>query len=232
MKIRIIKDVKNLKIIIKDFTKKLSHNYVLNDINLELVSGKIYGFVGKNGSGKTMLMRAICGLILPTTGHVEIDGKILGKDISFPNNVGALIENPGFISSYSGFKNLKVLAQIKNKISNDKIIEALKNVGLEPNDKKSFRKYSLGMKQKLGIAAAIMEEPELLILDEPFNGLDEESVDKVRNLILKRKNENNIIILSCHDSQEIEKMCDEIVEIKTGKIVNICENKSSEDKNE
>lgn len=224
--------MKKLKIIIKDFTKKLSHNYVLNDINLELVSGKIYGFVGKNGSGKTMLMRAICGLILPTTGHVEIDGKILGKDISFPNNVGALIENPGFISSYSGFKNLKVLAQIKNKISNDKIIEALKNVGLEPNDKKSFRKYSLGMKQKLGIAAAIMEEPELLILDEPFNGLDEDSVDKVRNLILKRKNENNIIILSCHDSQEIEKLCDEIVEIKTGKIVNIYENKSSEDKNE
>lgn len=221
-----------MKIIIKDFTKKLSHNYVLNDINLELVSGKIYGFVGKNGSGKTMLMRAICGLILPTTGHVEIDGKILGKDISFPNNVGALIENPGFISSYSGFKNLKVLAQIKNKISNDKIIEALKDVGLEPNDKKSFRKYSLGMKQKLGIAAAIMEEPELLILDEPFNGLDEDSVDKVRNLILKRKSENNIIILSCHDSQEIEKLCDEIVEIKTGKIVNICENKSSEDKNE
>lgn len=224
--------MKKLKIIIKDFTKKLSHNYVLNDINLELVSGKIYGFVGKNGSGKTMLMRAICGLILPTTGHVEIDGKILGKDISFPNNVGALIENPGFISSYSGFKNLKVLAQIKNKISNDKIIEALKDVGLEPNDKKSFRKYSLGMKQKLGIAAAIMEEPELLILDEPFNGLDEDSVDKVRNLILKRKSENNIIILSCHDSQEIEKLCDEIVEIKTGKIVNICENKSSEDKNE
>lgn len=224
--------MKKLKIIIKDFTKKLSHNYVLNDINLELVSGKIYGFVGKNGSGKTMLMRAICGLILPTTGHVEIDGKILGKDISFPNNVGALIENPGFISSYSGFKNLKVLAQIKNKISNDKIIEALKNVGLEPNDKKSFRKYSLGMKQKLGIAAAIMEEPELLILDEPFNGLDEDSVDKVRNLILKHKNENNIIILSCHDSQEIEKLCDEIVEIKTGKIVNIYENKSSEDKNE
>ena len=224
--------MKKLKIIIKDFTKKLSHNYVLNDINLELVSGKIYGFVGKNGSGKTMLMRAICGLILPTTGHVEIDGKILGKDISFPNNVGALIENPGFISSYSGFKNLKVLAQIKNKISNDKIIEALKDVGLEPNDKKSFRKYSLGMKQKLGIAAAIMEEPELLILDEPFNGLDEDSVDKVRNLILKRKSENNIIILSCHDSQEIEKLCDEIVEIKTGKIVNICENKNSEDKNE
>lgn len=221
-----------MKIIIKDFTKKLSHNYVLNDINLELESGKIYGFVGKNGSGKTMLMRAICGLILPTTGYVEIDGKILGKDISFPDNIGVLIENPGFISSYSGFRNLKVLAQIKNKISNDKIIETLKNVGLDPDDKKSFRKYSLGMKQKLGIAAAIMEEPELLILDEPFNGLDEDSVDKVRNLILKCKNENNIIILSCHDSHEIEKLCDEIVEIKTGKIVNISENKNSEDKNE
>lgn len=228
----IIWSVENLEIIIKDFTKKLSHNLVLDHINLELKSGKIYGLVGKNGSGKTMLMRAICGLILPTTGYVEINGKIVGKDISFPENVGALIENPGFIPSYSGFRNLKVLAQIKNKISNDKIVETLEKVGLEPNDRKSFRKYSLGMKQKLGIAAAIMENPELLILDEPFNGLDEDSVDNVRNLILESKNKNNIVILSCHDSQEIEKMCDQIVKIKTGKIVNISENENSEDNNE
>ena len=220
-----------MKIVVKDFTKKLSHNYVLDDINLELESGKIYGFVGKNGSGKTMLMRAICGLILPTSGYVEIDGKALGKDISFPDSVGALIENPGFISGYSGFRNLKVLAQIKNKISNDKIIETIKSVGLDPQDKKSYGKYSLGMKQKLGIAAAIMEEPELLILDEPFNGLDEDSVDRVRDIILNYKNENNLIILSCHDKQEIEKLCDEIVEIKTGKIVSVSDN-DSEDKDE
>ncbi len=210
-----------MKIIINNFTKKLSNNLVLDNVNLELNSGKIYGLVGKNGSGKTMIMRAICGLILPTSGYVDIDGKVIGKDISFPQSVGALIENPGFISSYSGFRNLKVLAQIQNKISDSDIIETLKVVGLDPKDKKSFRKYSLGMKQKLGIAAAIMENPELLILDEPFNGLDEESVDRVRNLIIERKNENNIVILSCHDSEEIEKICDEIVEISLGKIKNI-----------
>ncbi|MBQ2970995.1 MAG: ATP-binding cassette domain-containing protein [Ruminococcus sp.] len=217
---------------IKNFTKKLSHNYVLSDINLELESGKIYGFVGENGSGKTMLMRAICGLILPTMGYVEIDGRIVGKDISFPDNVGVLIENPGFIPGYSGFRNLKVLAQIKNKISNDKITETLEKVGLDPNDKKSFRKYSLGMKQKLGIAAAIMENPELLILDEPFNGLDEDSVNNIRNLIIESKKPNNIIILSCHDNQEIEIMCDEIVEIKLGKIVSIRKSEKWKDKNE
>lgn len=224
--------MKSLGIIIKNFTKELSNNLVLDNVNLNLKSGNIYGFVGKNGSGKTMLMRAICGLILPTSGYVEIDGKIIGKDISFPDSVGVLIENPGFISHYSGFKNLKVLAQIKNKISDDEIIETIKKVGLDPNDKKSFRKYSLGMKQKLGIAAAIMENPELLILDEPFNGLDEDSLDKVRELILDSKNENKIIIMSCHDSEEIKNICDEIVEIKFGKIVNIDNNKKREDENE
>lgn len=221
-----------MEINIKNFTKELSNNLVLDNVNLNLKSGNIYGFVGKNGSGKTMLMRAICGLILPTSGYVEIDGKIIGKDISFPDSVGVLIENPGFISHYSGFKNLKVLAQIKNKISDDEIIETIKKVGLDPNDKKSFRKYSLGMKQKLGIAAAIMENPELLILDEPFNGLDEDSLDKVRELILDSKNENKIIIMSCHDSEEIKNICDEIVEIKFGKIVNIDNNKKREDENE
>lgn len=221
--------MKKLKIIVKDFTKKLSHNYVLDGINLELESGKVYGFVGRNGSGKTMLMRAICGLILTKTGYVEIDGKVLGKDISFPDSVGVLIENPGFISGYSGFRNLKILAEIKNKISNEKIVETLKTVGLDPDDKKSFSKYSLGMKQKLGIAAAIMEDPELLILDEPFNGLDEDSVERVRDVILKYKSKNNIVILSCHDRQEIDKLCDEIVEIKLGKIVNISESDKCEE---
>lgn len=214
-----------MEIKVKNLSKKLSNNIVLDDINIDLCSGKIYGFVGKNGSGKTMLMRAICGLILPTSGCVEIDGKVIGKDISFPESVGALIENPGFISSYSGFKNLKTLAQIKNEISDDDIISILEQVGLDPYNKKSFRKYSLGMKQKLGIAGAMMENPKLLILDEPFNGLDEESVDKVRQLIMKRRGKDSLTIISCHDSDEIDKICDEIITIKLGKIVSVEDNK-------
>lgn len=214
-----------MEIKVKNLSKKLSNNIVLDDINIDLCSGKIYGFVGKNGSGKTMLMRAICGLILPTSGCVEIDGKVIGKDISFPESVGALIENPGFISSYSGFKNLKTLAQIKNEISDDDIISILEQVGLDPYNKKSFRKYSLGMKQKLGIAGAMMENPKLLILDEPFNGLDEESVDKVRQLIMERRGKDSLTIISCHDSDEIDKICDEIISIKLGKIVSVEDNK-------
>lgn len=214
-----------MKIKVKNLSKKLSNNIVLDDINIDLCSGKIYGFVGKNGSGKTMLMRAICGLILPTSGCVEIDGKVIGKDMSFPESVGALIENPGFISSYSGFKNLKTLAQIKNEISDDDIISILEQVGLDPYNKKSFRKYSLGMKQKLGIAGAMMENPKLLILDEPFNGLDEESVDKVRQLIMERRGKDSLTIISCHDSDEIDKICDEIITIKLGKIVSVEDNK-------
>lgn len=214
-----------MEIKVKNLSKKLSNNIVLDDINIDLCSGKIYGFVGKNGSGKTMLMRAICGLILPTSGCVEIDGKVIGKDMSFPESVGALIENPGFISSYSGFKNLKTLAQIKNEMSDDDIISILEQVGLDPYNKKSFRKYSLGMKQKLGIAGAMMENPKLLILDEPFNGLDEESVDKVRQLIMERRGKDSLTIISCHDSDEIDKICDEIITIKLGKIVSVEDNK-------
>lgn len=217
-----------MEIIINNLIKKLSNTNVLDNINLKLESGKIYGFVGKNGSGKTMLMRAICGLINPTSGEIIIDNKVLGKDISFPDNVGILIENPGFIPSYSGFKNLKYLARIKNKISDKDIKSVISMVGLDPNDKKSYRKYSLGMKQKLGIAGAIMENPNLLILDEPFNALDEETVENIRNIIKSKKDKENIVILSCHDREEIENLCDEIIEIKLGKIVKIIGN----DKNE
>lgn len=212
-----------MEIKVEGVTKELSHNCVLNNINLNLKSGKIYGFVGKNGSGKTMLMRAICGLIVPTSGRISIDEKVLGKDISFPPSVGVLIENPGFIPGYTGFENLKFLAQIKDQITDNEILQSLKKVGLEPNSKKTYRKYSLGMKQKLGIAAAIMENPQLLILDEPFNALDEETVDRIREVIRSKKNENSIIILSCHDREEIENLCDEIISIQSGKIVNITE---------
>jgi ABC-2 type transport system ATP-binding protein len=208
-----------MKIEILNYTKYLSHNCVLSDINLTLESGKIYGFTGKNGSGKTMLMRAVCGLIMPSSGEVRIDGKTLGKDISFPESVGVLIENPGFTPNCSGFKNLKFLAQIQNRIGDEDIRSTLEKVGLDPDDKKSFRKYSLGMKQKLGIAAAIMENPKLLILDEPFNALDEETSDKIRSIILSYRSKDHIIILSCHDKEKIETLCDVIVEIQEGSVL-------------
>lgn len=215
-----------MEINIKNLNKVISHNQVLENINLKLTGNKIYGFYGKNGSGKTMLMRAICGLIVPTSGEVQINGKILGKDISFPESIGALIENPGFLQNCSGFKNLKYLARIQNKINDSEILGAMEKVGLDPNEKKSFRKYSLGMKQKLGIAATIMENPDILILDEPFNALDEETVEKIRNLILSKKDENRIIILSCHDREELENLSDVIIEIKNGQIIQLKENEN------
>ena len=208
-----------MNIEICNYTKKLSKNLVLENINLSLSGGKIYGFVGKNGSGKTMLMRAICGLILPTSGFVKINNKIIGKDISFPDSVGALIENPGFISEYSGFQNLKILAQIQKKIDDKKIVDTMRMVGLDPNEKKSFRKYSLGMKQKLGIAAAMMEDPQILVLDEPFNGLDKKGVTEMRSLLLQMKDEGKTIIMASHSSEDIDILCDEVYEMEAGNIV-------------
>ena len=157
---------------LEHYTKNFKKVTVLDDINLTLESGKVIGLKGKNGSGKTMLMRAISGLILPTSGKVFINDKELGKQISFPPSIGLLIENPSFIANYTGFKNLKILASIQNKISDEEIREAIRKVGLKPDDPRTFKKYSLGMKQRLGIAAAIMEKPDIVILDEPFSALD------------------------------------------------------------
>ena len=208
-----------MNIEICNYTKKLSKNLVLENINLSLSGGKIYGFVGKNGSGKTMLMRAICGLILPTSGFVKINNKIIGKDISFPDSVGALIENPGFISEYSGFQNLKILAQIQKKIDDKKIVDTMRMVGLDPNEKKSFRKYSLCMKQKLGIAQALMEDPELILLDEPTNALDEKSVENILSIIEKEKAKDKLILIASHDKLILEQICDEIINIENGRII-------------
>ncbi len=204
---------------IKNLTKIISGTTILDHISLHMEQGKIYGLKGKNGSGKTMLMRAICGLILPTEGEIEIDGEILGRDISFPRSVGALIENPGFIAGYTGLKNLNLLARIQDRIKEDTVRETLSMVGLDPEDKKKYKKYSLGMKQKLGIAAAIMENPELIILDEPMNALDEESVSRIRAILLKRREEGALILVACHDKEELESLSDEIFAIENGKIV-------------
>ncbi len=208
-----------MKICINNVTKKIKHREVLRNINLNLESGNIYGFKGVNGSGKTMLMRLICGLILPTEGEVLIDNKMLGKDISFPESVGLLLEYPSFVNGYTGFKNLKMIASLKNKATDEDIKNAMTKVGLDPNDTRKFKSYSLGMKQKLGIACAIMENPELLILDEPFNALDEKSVENVKKIIKEYKSDDRIIILSCHDKEELNELSNEIIDIYEGEII-------------
>jgi len=206
-----------MSITIKDLTKTIKNATVLEGVSLTFEKGKIYGLRGKNGSGKTMLMRAICGLIRPTSGTIEIDGEFLDKDISFPRNVGALIETPSFISGYSGFKNLKTIASIKNTVSDVQIKECIERVGLNPEDKKKYRKYSLGMKQRLGIACAIMENPEIIILDEPINALDEKGVLLVREILMERKNDA-IVIIACHDKEELELLADEIFSMEAGRV--------------
>ncbi len=207
-----------MQIKINNLTKKIHGTTVLDNISLEFSSNKIYGLSGKNGSGKTMLMRAISGLIKPTTGEIIIGDGIMGKDFSFPPSIGVLIENPAFIPKYTGFKNLKLLASIRNKISDSEIKQTLNDVGLDPEDKRPYRKYSLGMKQRLGIACAIMERPEIILLDEPINALDESGVSLIKELLLRLRN-NAIIIISCHDREELEYLSDEIFVMSEGRII-------------
>lgn len=198
---------------LEDYCKSFKSAEVLKNINLTLESGKVIGLKGKNGSGKTMLMRAISGLILPTSGKVYINDKELGRHISFPPSIGILIENPSFISNYTGFKNLKILASIQNRISDDEIRDAIRKVGLDPDDKRTFKKYSLGMKQRLGIAAAIMERPDIVILDEPINALDEAGAGLIKGLLDELKANGSLIIIACHDTEELNYLSDEIYEI-------------------
>lgn len=201
------------------YTKKIKNSVVLDDINLTFEGGKVYGLKGKNGSGKTMLMRAVCGLISPTKGKVVINGEELGKKISFPRSVGVLIENPAFIPGYTGKKNLEVLASIQKRVGTEEICETLEEIGLDPEDTRTYRKYSLGMKQRLGIAAAVMEKPDIVILDEPINALDESGALKVREILAEQKARGAVCIIACHDTEELEYLSDEIIEIHDGRIV-------------
>lgn len=203
-----------MKIKIAHLTKTIKKACVLKDVSMELESGRIYGFQGENGSGKTMLFRAVSGLIHPTEGTIEIDGNILGKDISFPPNMGILLENPVFLNEYTGYDNLKMLASIRNKDAD--IAGALTSVGLDPEDGRKFRKYSLGMKQRLGIACAIMEQPQLLLMDEPFNSLDPEGQSIIADLLLSLKKQGCLILLTSHDQSELERLSDEIFLVRNG----------------
>ncbi|WP_346887723.1 ATP-binding cassette domain-containing protein [Clostridium sp. UBA1056] len=205
---------------VENLSKEIKNTRILNNINLKLNKGKIYGFRGKNGSGKTMLFRALCGLIKPTEGKVEINGQVLGEDISFPESVGVIIEYPGFLPNLSGYENLKLISEINNKVGDKEIKEIISAVGLDPEDKKKFKKYSLGMKQRLGIAQALMENPELIILDEPTNALDSDAVLSIKELLINMKNSNKLILIASHDKEELEVLSDEIFYIENGSIVN------------
>lgn len=208
-----------MKIKICDLSKNIKGNMVLENVSMELESGHAYGLQGRNGSGKTMLMRAICGLIYPSSGVIDIDGKILGKDISFPPSIGVLIENPSFLGNYTAFENLRLLAAVKGEIGDAEIKKAIMDVGLDPQDHRKYKKFSLGMKQRLGIACAVMEHPDIIVLDEPFNALDDAGVELIRNLILNLKNEGALIILACHDRNELENLSDEIFVMTEGRMV-------------
>lgn len=203
---------------VEEINKKIGVDDVLSDISLSMEKGKIYGLQGKNGCGKSMLMRVICGLVLPTTGRILIDGEELGKELSFPESIGVFIEKPGFLDAYSGFQNLSMLASIKKKIGGREIKETLKRVGLEEVMHKKYKKYSLGMKQKLGIAAVIMEQPDIVILDEPANALDEKSEQRLWQIVKEEKERGALVIISCHTSEVLEEISDEIFKMDQGLI--------------
>lgn len=200
-------------------SKKIKNDTVINNVTLQVKKGETLGFVGRNGCGKTMLLRAISGLILPTKGSISVDNKLLHKELSFPESMGLIIEKPNFLSYLSGYNNLSLIANIRNDVSKLDIESIMCQVGLDPNSKKNVKKYSLGMKQRLAIAQALMENPDLLILDEPFNGLDEAGVNLVRGILMEKKKEGKTILLTSHNSDDIELLCDRVVRIDRGEIV-------------
>lgn len=207
-----------MKISIDNATKRLKKATVIDGVSLEFESGKVYGLCGYNGCGKTMLMRMIAGLIKPTTGSVSVDGKRLGEDIDFPESIGLLIESPAFLDSYTALDNLKLIASIKRVVSEEEIRRSLERVQLDPDDIRKFKKFSLGMKQRLGIAAAIMEHPDLLLLDEPTNALDVDGVELAAGIIREEKARGALIILACHDREFLRSAADVVIQIENGKI--------------
>jgi ABC-2 type transport system ATP-binding protein len=210
----------NIAIDIHNVTKKFKDTLVLDQISLSMEKNKIYGLIGRNGSGKTMLLKCICGFVIPTTGTIKVNNQLIGKDCDVPENVGIIIEAPGFLPNYDGFTNLKFLAAINNKISKDQILSAIEKVGLDPKSKKHVGKYSLGMRQRLGLAQALMEDPDILILDEPMNGLDNRGVEDIRKLLLELRGRGKTIILASHSKEDIEILCDTVYELDRGVIIN------------
>lgn len=194
---------------------------ILVNVNASFKRGQIHGLIGRNGSGKTMLMKCMCGFVKPSSGTIVVNGKVVGKDCDFLENTGIIIETPGFIPYYSGYKNLKLLADLNKKISKEDIIQTMKRVGLSPELKRHVRKYSLGMRQRLGLAQAIMENPDLLILDEPMNGLDKDGVNDIRQYLLDLKSQGKTIIIASHSAADISVLCDTVYEMDKGVLTRI-----------
>lgn len=203
-------------ITLENVSKSFKEKTVLQKTDLTIEKGKITGFVGRNGSGKTVLFKLICGLLRPTTGTITVQGKQLGKDCDFAPDVGVLIETPSFISYESGYRNLRDLAAIRKKITPEEVRTAIRSVGLDDTDKKWVGKYSLGMRQRLGIAQAIMEHPALLILDEPMNGLDRSGVEEMRRLFSSLRDSGTTILLASHAAEDIDLLCDTVYEVSDG----------------
>lgn len=204
---------------VQNVTLQIKGKTILSDANLTMEEGRIYGLVGNNGSGKTMLMKCICGFVLPTKGAVLSNGKKIGKDMDYLQDAGVIIETPGFISYYSGLKNLKLLAGLNGKKDTAHLSRVMELCGLDPGLRLPVRKYSLGMRQRLGIAQAIMENPDILILDEPMNGLDNTGVQDIRTLLLELKAQGKTILLASHNREDISVLCDTVHEMDGGKLL-------------
>lgn len=205
-------------VVLMNVSKTIGHDDVLKNISATFESGKIYGIFGRNGSGKTMLFRAICGLIKITTGEIYFNDLKLHRDVSYAPNVGVIIETPSFWKEFSGFENLKMLASIQGKITDVEIIESLRRVGLDPQDKRPVKKYSLGMKQRLAIAQGIMENLDLIVFDEPTNALDEEAVQLLRQILIEEKERGAIVIIASHNKDDIRLLADVFMKMESGRL--------------
>ena len=201
---------------VQNVVKRFRDQVVLKNVSISFEKGQIHGIVGRNGSGKTVLFKCICDLMHPEEGVILVNGKRVGRDVDMPEDIGAIIEAPGFLPNYSGYKNLRFLANIRRKIGKEEILNVLKTVGLDPESRKHVGKYSLGMRQRLGIAQAIMEDPEILILDEPMNGLDNAGVQDIRALLLELKAQGKTILLASHNHEDIAALCDTVHEMDGG----------------
>ena len=206
---------------VKNLTKKFKEAVVLDNVSVDFETGKVHGLIGRNGSGKTMLMKCICGIVPPTSGEIFVNEQRIGKDTDIPKNVGVIIETPGFIPNYSAYNNLKFLAILNKKIGKAEIRNAIGSVGLNPDDKKHVGKFSLGMRQRLGLAQAIMEDPDLFILDEPMNGLDKDGVKDMRQYLLDLKEKGKTILIASHSAEDIDILCDTVCEMDKGRLERI-----------
>ncbi|MGI6201218.1 MAG: ATP-binding cassette domain-containing protein [Christensenellales bacterium] len=202
-------------------SKSFGDAQVLHAISVDFERGKIHGLIGKNGSGKTVLLKCICGLLRPTQGAILVDGKQVGKDMDFPQSMGMIIESPGFLPYYSGRRNLEILASLRRKIGKAQIAQVMQQVGLDPNNRKGVGKYSMGMRQRLGIAQAVMEDPDLLILDEPMNGLDKQGIAWARAFFAQLRDQGKTLIMASHSAEDVATLCDTVHEMEGGVLTEV-----------